>query len=67
MGYYIGYCNKIDIISVFNDPVLENIYNSDEMLARTQKYFVNLIHMQVIQFATILVEINVVVVNDLIK
>ena len=30
-------------------------------------FLVNLIHMQVIQFATILFEIIVVVVNDLIK
>ena len=37
------------------------------MHLRTQFFFINLIHMQVIQFATILFEIIVVVINDLIK
>ena len=36
-------------------------------LFKNIKFYVNLIHMQVIQFATIRFEIIVVVVNELIK
>ena len=53
------------MISVFNDPVLEDIIYYITQLRCMQEKKKN--YMQVIQFATILFEIIVVVVNDLIK